>query len=240
MAIMADVARNPAFARRGAGAPARPGAGRPAGRLPGAGPGRGLRRRAGGVRRHALRPRRRPARRPRSPKLKPADLAALHTGLVPARQRHPGADRRHHRRAGLRAGGAGVRRLGQARRAPAGRRRRSRPQAKPRAIAIDLPGTGQAAVNLAKPGIAAQRPGLLSRHRRQHPAGRRLFLAAEPGDPGQARPLLRRLVQPRGQPHDRLVPRRGPDQERDRAAGAGPDRRADDLAGGRRPPTPTS
>ena len=125
---------------------------------PGARPGRRLRRRAGGLRRHPLRPRRRPARRPRSPKIKPADLAALHsawfrpdnailvlTGDITAEQGFALAEKAFGDWA--RPAGAAARRAGHRRPAP------SRA-----AIAIDLPGTGQAAVDVAKPAIAAQRP----------------------------------------------------------------------------------
>ncbi len=96
------------------------------------------------------------------------------------------------------------------------------PKAAPRAIAIDLPGTGQAAVTVAKAAIPARRPVLLSGDRHQLGAGRRLFRPPEPGDPHQARPLLRRQLRPDRHAHHRPLPRFGPDQERVGAGGAGP------------------
>ena len=120
------------------------------------GAGGGLRRRAAGVRRHALRPR-----------------AGRHAGVPAAAQDHgPSAIHQACYRpdnailvltgditpgAGLRHGREGVRRLGEAGDALPAAAGDQAP-ATPRAIAIDLPGTGQAAVTVVKPGIARNDP----------------------------------------------------------------------------------
>ena len=95
--------------------------------------------------------------------------------------------------------------------------------AAPRNVVIDLPGTGQAAVSLTKPAIARSDPRYYQGAGRQCGAGRRLFGPAQRGDPGQARPLLRRRLLDDRAAHAGRLHRPGADQERGGAAGGRPD-----------------
>ena len=132
------------------------------------------------------------APQPRCARSPAADIQAAYRASLAARQRHPDPVRRH--RSGRRRwrwpsaiSAAGGRRP---RRRPA-RRDRPGPRRAPRSIVIDMPGAGQAAVAVARNGLARSDPRFYPRAGRQCGARRRLQRAAEPGDPDPPRPLLR-------------------------------------------------
>ena len=240
MAIMADVAMQPGLRRRGAGAPARAGAGRPAGRLPAAGPAGGLRRRAGGLRRHALRPLPRAARRSRCqaearrPRqrctrawFRPDNAILVLTGDITAEQGFALAEKAFGDWAQAGRAAAG-RADDHARRASRARWPSTCPApARPRSTWSSRP--SPATTRTTIPAIVATTVlggGYSARLNQEIRIKRGLSY-------GASAPALDR-------PHHRLVPRPRPDQERVRRRGAGPDQRRDDQAGRRARPAPRS
>ena len=111
--------------------------------------------------------------------------------------------------------------------APAARAAAPRPAPRTDVIVIDMPGSGQAAVAVARNGARPPRSFLLPRARRQCGAGRRLQRAPQPGDPHPPRPLLRLRQRPRRAPRAGPVRRLDPDPQRCRGRSARPDPRRD-------------
>ena len=113
----------------------------------------------------------------------------------------------------------------EARRAPAGAGRPASPTRRA-ADGGDRPaGHGPGGGQPDQAGDRPQRSALLPGHRRQRGAGRRLFGPAQRGDPGQARSQLRRRLVAQRPAHPRRLHRPGPDPQRRGAAGGRPDPR---------------